>query len=63
LNLPETGFPMRAGLPEREPQWLARWARLGIYDRLRSTAAGRPPSATTKATTACCRDCAVCSPQ
>ena len=43
LNLPETGFPMRAGLPEREPQWLARWARLGIYDRLRSTAAGRPP--------------------
>jgi isoleucyl-tRNA synthetase len=43
LNLPETAFPMRAGLPERESQWLARWARLGIYDRLRSTAAGRPP--------------------
>ena len=25
LNLPETDFPMRAGLPKREPDWLARW--------------------------------------
>jgi isoleucyl-tRNA synthetase len=33
--LPETGFPMRAALPSREPEWLARWERLGIYDRLR----------------------------
>ncbi|TNC52531.1 isoleucine--tRNA ligase [Rubellimicrobium rubrum] len=43
LNLPETAFPMRAGLPEREPQWLARWARIGIYERLRASAAGRAP--------------------
>jgi isoleucyl-tRNA synthetase len=43
LNLPETPFPMRAGLPEREPQWLARWARLDVYRRLRASAAGRPP--------------------
>ena len=35
LNLPETEFPMRAGLPQREPEWLARWAEIGIYDRLR----------------------------
>ena len=35
LNLPETDFPMRAGLPRREPEWLERWARIGIYDRLR----------------------------
>lgn len=41
--LPETAFPMRAGLPQREPDWLARWERIGIYDRLRSTAAGRVP--------------------
>ena len=41
--LPETDFPMRAGLPQREPDWLARWERLGIYDRLRSQAAGRQP--------------------
>ena len=43
LNLPRTDFPMRAGLPAREPQWLARWARIGIYDRLREKAAGRTP--------------------
>jgi len=36
--LPETDFPMRAGLPVREPDWLARWERLGIYDRLRDKA-------------------------
>ncbi|KAA0916681.1 isoleucine--tRNA ligase [Aquicoccus porphyridii] len=35
LNLPQTDFPMRAGLPKREPEWLARWERIGIYDRLR----------------------------
>ncbi|MDE3123390.1 MAG: isoleucine--tRNA ligase [Paracoccaceae bacterium] len=37
--LPETDFPMRAGLPEREPEWLARWERLAVYDRLREKAA------------------------
>ncbi len=41
--LPETPFPMRAGLPQREPDWLARWERIGIYDRLRKQAAGRAP--------------------
>ncbi|WP_299836851.1 isoleucine--tRNA ligase [uncultured Jannaschia sp.] len=42
LNLPRTDFPMRAGLPKREPDWLARWARIGIYDRLREKE-GREP--------------------
>lgn len=42
LNLPRTDFPMRAGLPKREPDWLARWARIGVYDRLREKT-GRPP--------------------
>ncbi|MFN0114359.1 MAG: isoleucine--tRNA ligase, partial [Paracoccaceae bacterium] len=41
--LPETDFPMRAGLPQREPEWLARWERIGVYDRLREKAAGRAP--------------------
>ena len=41
--LPETAFPMRAGLPQREPDWLARWQRIGVYDRLRASAAGRVP--------------------
>jgi isoleucyl-tRNA synthetase len=35
LFLPRTEFPMRAGLPMREPGWLERWERIGIYDRLR----------------------------
>jgi isoleucyl-tRNA synthetase len=38
LNLPRTDFPMRAGLPKREPGWLARWAELNVYDRLREKA-------------------------
>jgi isoleucyl-tRNA synthetase len=37
--LPETEFPMRAGLPAREPDWLARWENIGVYDRLREKAA------------------------
>ncbi|MES2666831.1 MAG: isoleucine--tRNA ligase [Pseudomonadota bacterium] len=40
--LPETDFPMRAGLPAREPDWLARWEKIGVYDRLREKA-GRVP--------------------
>ncbi|MEJ6712620.1 MAG: isoleucine--tRNA ligase [Rhodobacterales bacterium] len=42
LTLPETDFPMRAGLPKREPEWLERWERIGIYDRLREKT-GRVP--------------------
>jgi len=41
LFLPETGFPMKAGLPEREPELLKRWAKLGLYERLRQEAKGR----------------------
>ncbi|MCA0273462.1 MAG: isoleucine--tRNA ligase [Proteobacteria bacterium] len=40
--LPETEFPMRAGLPQREPDWLARWQRLGVYDRLREKTGRKP---------------------
>ncbi|KQB95797.1 isoleucine--tRNA ligase [Loktanella sp. 1ANDIMAR09] len=43
LNLPKTDFPMRAGLPKREPEWLERWAQIGVYDRLREKAEGRKP--------------------
>jgi isoleucyl-tRNA synthetase len=41
LFLPQTEFPMRAGLPNREPGWLERWETIGIYDRLREKQ-GRP---------------------
>ncbi|MCV2880479.1 isoleucine--tRNA ligase [Actibacterium sp. XHP0104] len=42
LNLPQTDFPMRAGLPKREPEWLARWEQIGIYDRLREKEGRKP---------------------
>ncbi len=42
LNLPKTNFPMRAGLPKREPSWLERWEKIGVYDKLRE-AKGRVP--------------------
>jgi isoleucyl-tRNA synthetase len=42
LYLPQTEFPMRAGLPEKEPAIVARWQEMGLYKRLRESAAGRP---------------------
>jgi isoleucyl-tRNA synthetase len=41
LFLPRTDFPMKAGLPEREPELLKRWERLRLYDRMREDAMGR----------------------
>ncbi len=40
--LPRTDFPMRARLPQREPELVARWRRMDLYRRLREAAAGRP---------------------
>jgi isoleucyl-tRNA synthetase len=42
LFLPKTDFPMRAGLPQREPEILARWSRTDLYGCLRAAAKGRP---------------------
>jgi isoleucyl-tRNA synthetase len=42
LNLPKTDFPMRAGLPKKEPEIIARWQSEGLYEQLRQDAAGRP---------------------
>ncbi|MEH3158970.1 MAG: isoleucine--tRNA ligase [Sphingomonas taxi] len=39
--LPKTDFPMKAGLAAKEPAILERWARIGLYDRLREQRAGR----------------------
>jgi isoleucyl-tRNA synthetase len=41
LFLPQTEFPMRAGLPQREPEILKRWNEIDLYGRLREAAAGR----------------------
>jgi isoleucyl-tRNA synthetase len=42
LYLPQTEFPMRAGLPQREPEILKSWSEIGLYDKLRQAAEGRP---------------------
>ena len=42
LFLPKTDFPMRAGLPQKEPAILERWNSLDLYGRLRAAGKGRP---------------------
>lgn len=41
LSLPKTSFPMKANLPQREPEAIKRWEALGVYRRLRERAAGK----------------------
>ena len=41
LFLPQTDFPMRAGLPQREPEILKSWYQAGLYEKLRKAAEGR----------------------
>ena len=42
LNLPETGFPMKANLPANEPARLKTWAEMGLYEQIRKARAGGP---------------------
>jgi isoleucyl-tRNA synthetase len=42
VNLPNTGFPMKADLARREPEQLAKWQSEGIYERIRTQSRGRP---------------------
>src|SRR5450755_2987943 len=42
LFLPKTDFPMRAGLPQKEPEILARWGRENLYASLRASSGNRP---------------------
>ncbi|MCJ8170649.1 isoleucine--tRNA ligase [Atopomonas sediminilitoris] len=42
LNLPETDFPMKAGLAQREPDMLKAWDSIGLYQKIRAISAGRP---------------------
>ncbi len=42
LYLPKTDFPMKAGLPSMEPRMLERWQRIGLYEKLRQRAKGKP---------------------
>src|SRR5665213_3434064 len=42
LFLPATDFPMKAGLPAAEPQWLARWEKMNLYGQIRKKSKGKP---------------------
>ena len=42
LTLPQTGFPMKANLPQNEPLRMAKWASMRLYDELRKAGVGRP---------------------
>lgn len=42
LNLPSTGFPMKASLAQREPQRLKQWQQQDLYAQIRKVSAGRP---------------------
>ena len=42
INLPKTEFPMRAGLPKREPEMLARWQEMDIYNEMLKKNEGKP---------------------
>ncbi len=41
LNLPETDFPMRGNLPQREPILLQKWQEMGLYEKIRAEFEGR----------------------
>ncbi len=42
LNLPQTDFPMRANLPQREPEFLKKWEDMDIYNKQLKKAEGKP---------------------
>ena len=42
INLPKTDFPMRAGLPAREPEMLERWKKIDVYNELLKKNEGKP---------------------
>ena len=42
LNMPKSGFPMRAGLPAREPEMLKHWEELDLYNELLKKNEGKP---------------------
>ncbi|MBO0345854.1 isoleucine--tRNA ligase [Roseibium sp. CAU 1637] len=41
LNLPKTDYPMRAGLPKKEPELIKRWEEMELYKKLREQGKGR----------------------
>ena len=42
LNLPQTSFPMKANLPQKEPEWLAKWTKENLYGQIRNARKDAP---------------------
>ncbi|HEV2379025.1 MAG TPA: isoleucine--tRNA ligase [Terriglobia bacterium] len=42
INLPQTGFAMKANLPQNEPRWLEKWAQQGLYRAIRGARSEAP---------------------
>ncbi len=42
INLPQTDFPMRAGLPKREPDMLKHWQEMDLYNEMLKKNEGKP---------------------
>jgi isoleucyl-tRNA synthetase len=42
LNLPKTGFSLKANLPQNEPRWPERWGKMGLYAKIRESRPGVP---------------------
>ena len=49
INLPKTGFPMKAGLPQNEPKMLERWEQMDLYERIRQARKGSQSTSCTMA--------------
>ena len=43
LNLPKTDFSMRAGLMQKEPQYVAQWEVMNLYEKIKDQTKGKPP--------------------
>ena len=41
LNLPETNFPMRGNLAQKEPKFLEKWQKDDLYEKIRASKKGK----------------------
>ena len=57
LNMPKSGFPMRAGLPKREPEMLKHWEEMDLYNLMLKKNEGKPRFALHEALRSPTADC------
>ena len=41
VNLPQTNFPMRGNLPQKEPETIEFWSKIDLYNKIRTKRSGR----------------------